>query len=494
MKAARSFSSRSESREAADDATKRARVSRPAGQRGSILIIVMWICLGLVALTLYFANSMSSELRAAENRVAETSARQAVAGGTRYAAYVLRQYAVGGVMPDLENYEPYGVPVGDDAHFWFIGRNYNELPVRELNQPFFALVDESSKLNLNTVTAAMLQALPIPTMTPDLAQAIVAWRTSTGQNASTQESYYNQLTPSRHNKGAPYESVDELRLVNGAMLDVLFGEDTNRNGTLEPNEDDGENSAPRDDMNGALQSGLLEYLTVYSSEPATSAAGSRRINVTTLNTQQGRQQLQQRLQQRGLQQTRVSQIVGRIPVTQGIGPGGGGNPGNGAGQGAFTSVADFMLAAQFTADEWTQVHTEFTAATATTGIATGLVNVNTASAAVLSAIPGIGPDNAPALVAYRQAHPDEMTSFAWLMQVLSPAAIRQAGRYITDQSYQFSVDIAGVGAHGRGYWREKVVFDMSTGQPRIVFRQDLTSYGWALGSTVRRDVSAPKDT
>ena len=32
-------------------------------QRGSVLIIVLWICLGLVALTLYFANSMSSELR-----------------------------------------------------------------------------------------------------------------------------------------------------------------------------------------------------------------------------------------------------------------------------------------------------------------------------------------------------------------------------------------------------------------------------------------------
>eukprot|EP01036_Dinobryon_divergens_P044337 gene44338-59150_t len=31
----------------------------------------MWTCLGLVALTLYFANSMSSELRAADNRVTE---------------------------------------------------------------------------------------------------------------------------------------------------------------------------------------------------------------------------------------------------------------------------------------------------------------------------------------------------------------------------------------------------------------------------------------
>ena len=68
-------------------------------------------------------------------------------------------------------------------------------------------------------------------------------------------------------------------------------------------------------------------------------------------------------------------------------------------------------------------------------------------------------------------------------------AIRQAGRFITDQSYQFSIDIAAVGPNGRGYCREKVVFDMSTGKPRIVYRQDLTGYGWALGTTTRRTLS-----
>jgi len=133
-------------------------------------------------------------------------------------------------------------------------------------------------------------------------------------------------------------------------------------------------------------------------------------------------------------------------------------------------------------------------ATAASGIAPGLVNVNTASVAVLGCLPGIGAENANTLVAFRQAHPEALTSFAWLTQVLPPAAIRQAGRFITDQSYQFSADIAAVGSNGRGYCREKVVFDTSTGKPRIVYRQDLTSFGWALGVTARRTLSAPKDT
>jgi DNA uptake protein ComE-like DNA-binding protein len=455
------------------------------GSRGSVLIIVMWICLGLVALTLYFANSMNSELRAADNRVAEVDGRQAIAGGTRYAAAVLTQYGGGGAVPEIDDYKSEAVPVGDNARFWFIGRSYDVLPSQQLsNEPYFALVDEASKLNLNTVTSAMLQALPIPEMTPEFADAIVAWRSATSQNAIIAENYYSQLTPPRHNKGAAYETVDELRLINGALLDVILGEDTNRNGVLDANEDDSDASAPRDDQNGQLLAGLLEYVTVYSREPATSASGSRRINVTTLNTTQLRQQLQTRLTQRGINAQRAAQIMARIPFSAN-------NPNQNQ---ALTSVAEFMVTTRMTPEEWLLVHTDLTHTTATNGTSQGLVNVNTASYAVLSAIPGIGPDNAATIVAYRAANPDQLTSFAWLMQVLPAGAIRTAGRYITDQSYQFSADIAGVGAKGRGYCREKVVFDMSTGRPRIIYRQDFTNFGWALGATTRRTLSGRNDT
>src|SRR4051812_31568993 len=113
-------------------------------RRGSVLIIVIWVCLGLVALTLYFANSMSAELRAADNRVEEMAAQQAVAGGTRYAAYLLKQYATGGAVPPVEDYKAGGLPVGAGV-FWFIGRDNSQAPTAE---PVFGFVDEASKLNL----------------------------------------------------------------------------------------------------------------------------------------------------------------------------------------------------------------------------------------------------------------------------------------------------------------------------------------------------------
>src|ERR1700677_2910899 len=90
-----------------------------AGQRGSILIIVMWVALGLVGIALYFANSMTLELKAAGNRTAGLQSEQAIEGAARYISYVLANYATNGNVPDLSLYNSAAVPVGD-AHFWMI--------------------------------------------------------------------------------------------------------------------------------------------------------------------------------------------------------------------------------------------------------------------------------------------------------------------------------------------------------------------------------------
>jgi len=62
----------------------------------------------------------------------------------------------------------------------------------------------------------------------------------------------------------------------------------------------------------------------------------------------------------------------------------------------------------------------------------------------------------------------------------------QSGDYITTKSYQFTADIAAVGPYGRGYRRVKFIFDVSNGTPKIVYRQDLSHLGWALGDDVRQ--------
>ena len=56
-------------------------------------------------------------------------------------------------------------------------------------------------------------------------------------------------------KNAPFETVDELRLVYGATIDLLAGDDLNRNGVLDANEKDTSGT-------GEMNSGLFEYTTV----------------------------------------------------------------------------------------------------------------------------------------------------------------------------------------------------------------------------------------
>src|SRR5437868_9981987 len=65
------------------------RPSALRAQRGSVLIIVLWIALGLVTLALYFAQSMNFELRASDNRVSAQAADQAIEGAVRYVNYLL---------------------------------------------------------------------------------------------------------------------------------------------------------------------------------------------------------------------------------------------------------------------------------------------------------------------------------------------------------------------------------------------------------------------
>src|SRR5262249_28666881 len=142
-----------------------------AVERASVLIIVLWIAFGLVALALYFADSMNFELRAADNRVSAMSADEAIDGAVRYINYLLAtQVANGsnGLMPVLVDYQSQAVPVGE-AHFWLIGRDTNALATGP-GLLSFGLVDEASKINLNTASSNTLYWLP--RMTADLNQSI----------------------------------------------------------------------------------------------------------------------------------------------------------------------------------------------------------------------------------------------------------------------------------------------------------------------------------
>jgi len=474
-------------------------------RNGSVLVIVLWVTTGLVALSLYFANTMSLELRAAENRSAAFAADQAIQAGARYVTAVLSAFATNGVVPDPTFYQSEAVPVGD-ANFWLIGRAV-DYPVQP-DQVFFGLVDEGAKINLNTVPLETLQLLT--NMTLQLAANIYDWRNTNGTitDGGDGPMVYAQFNPSYMCKNAPYESIDELKYVYPLDLGLLYGEDRNLNGALDPGEAD-------TNRNGVVDCGLLEFVTVNTREPNTAPDGSQRINVR--NPANSAAALRSMLET-NLTSERLNEVMQRLGIAGGTGapaggggqaggggrptggggtqqPGGGNQPpgGGGGAQAAaasvtFNSPLAFYRGSGLTEDEFAVISDYITVTNSS--FLYGRINVNTAPLPVLACLPGMSAASAQLLVSFRQQSPDRLTSIAWVSEALAQddTALEAltAVDCITTRSYQFTADIAALGPHGRGYRRVRFVYDLAEGEPRIVYRQDLSHLGWALGQYVRR--------
>lgn len=437
-----------------------------AAREASVLIVVIWACLGLVALVLVFGQAMAMNYRGAGNDLAARQADTAIEGAVNYAKYILANVDAPGLFPDPTTYVYEAVPVGD-ATFWFLGGDSQNA----LNTRPFGLVDEASKLNVNSANATVLALLP--GMTTDFASAIVTWRTPTGSDSALSGSVSgldgNTYTP----KYAPFETPEEIGMVNGADKTFLYGEDANLNGSLDPNEDDGDKTLPGDNSDGKLDPGLLSYLTTFTREPNTQPDGTPRLDIRRPG--QIREALRALLFKIPTLAARADAILAKFQGDPRIG-----------------SVLEFYARSGLKADEFAPLARALSAAPATDKYITGLVNVNTASQEVLAAIPGIGPDVAATLISARASRPTLDTNLAWAGDILNkanPDAPAQAGRYLTGASYQACVDVAAVGANGRGYRRTRFVIDTSTGTPRIIYRRDLTGLGWALGSDIRQKLA-----
>jgi len=435
-----------------------------AQQCASVLIIVLWICIGLVTIALYFANSMTYELRAADNRVSGIAADQAIEGAARYVSYQLQAYTTNGLsmLPDSTQFPCENVAIGD-AHFWIIGRDPDGASSTE---PYFGLVDEAAKLNLNYANTNALSYLP--NMTTDFAQAIADWRSTNGMSS------LDYASSGYIEKNAPFETVDELRLVSGADMSLLVGDDLNRNGVLDANEKDTTGS-------GQVTPGLLEYTTVYTREPNFRFDGTTLTNLMDVNTASA-SQLEELLRTANVSTSYIRAMTNGRPY---------------AGMLAF---AVRCRQAGMSDSDFAGIYTNISTTNVT--YIRGRVNVNTAGETVLTALfeglnngdESTAESDAQTLITYREQNTNNLNTIAWVYDALgtgnSTLARLERGDYLTTHSYQLTADIAAVGAFGRGYRRVKFIFDVSDGTPKILYRQDLSRLGWALGEKARQNLLA----
>jgi type II secretory pathway component PulK len=378
----------------------RPRDLRKSPRRGSVLLVVL-VVITLLALGAYsFSELMVSESHATGVFGREAQARAAADSGVELAASVLGLLSEEGTYDNIyHNSSSFVVTVKEAnsprgrARFSLVAPNESDVASNTIR---FGLIDESSKLNLNalvadekrqasrnpsytgssttsgtttssgsssssssssnssttstssstTSTSGTVSAsdpasrlLMIPGMTYELADAILDFidDDDTPRTNGCESEYYSSLSPAYPAKNGPLESLDELLLVRGVTWQMLYGEDFNRNGLLDPNENDGDASWPPDDGDGTLFLGWSAYLTVHGREKNTRWDGSERININDNNLADLYDKLEQEYDATVAQFVVAYRVSSQAQSTVNqltSGAGGGGSPGGGSSGGS----------------------------------------------------------------------------------------------------------------------------------------------------------------
>ncbi len=261
-------------------------------RRGSVLLLVL-VVVGLLTLAAYnYSQMMLTEYEATTMYGSDVQAREAADSGIEYIATMLGNRT----DPALENLQHnpalfMGRTVVASPRLRGTARFTVIAPVEHSttgNAIRYGLVDESAKLNLNLLLNMKLtddqihtMLLNIPGMTIETADAILDWidTDDTKRPYGAESEIYEGMNPPYRAKNGPLESLDELLMVQGVTPALLYGEDANRNGMLDPNEDDGDASPPVDNRNGVLDLGWTTYLTAYGRESNLRAEGREKIHL-----------------------------------------------------------------------------------------------------------------------------------------------------------------------------------------------------------------------
>ncbi len=157
--------------------------------------------------------------------------------------------------------------------------NINTLIVLEEHSdvlaPMIALSDAEDEVQPDNIAVSLLMGLP--GMTVDVADAILDWidDDDEARELGAELEYYTTLATPYSPPNGPLQSVEELLLVRGVTPSLMFGADANRNGVLDPDEQ--QRFGVSVETPGAL--GWASYLTVHGAEANKRRDGSFRVNV-----------------------------------------------------------------------------------------------------------------------------------------------------------------------------------------------------------------------
>ncbi len=442
-------------------------------RRGMVLaaVLVVAALAATVAVSVLFL--MRAEAGASLAHTRGEQAWRAAMSGFRFASVVVAG-GPGDVELWYDNPEIFlnQLVFDDGADQWYF-TIYAENPIDD-ESVRYGLEDEAAKLNLNTADEETL--FGFAPLLPEHVDALLDWRDSDEQARpqGAEQTYYDQLLHPYLVQNGPLRTLEEVLLIKGFNGPVVYGEDANLNGLLDPNEDDGDDRFPPDDRDGALNRGLYGLATVWSVEPNVDRFGEARIDLNSSPDQ---------LAQEGLSQPLVDLL--RVYRAEGN---------------RLEHPADLLemeyrvqrqhrefpdlrqgdvLVAEVQPEDLVILMDRTTTAPNQRTVA-GLVNVNTAPVAVLAALPGIDENLARQIADVRTGLDAEVRSTtAWLYTsgVMDAAEFRAAAPRLTARSYQYRVRCIGFGLVCGQYRIVEGVIDLAGSRPRLTYLRDLTRLG-----------------
>ncbi|HVK12593.1 MAG TPA: hypothetical protein VM597_27840 [Gemmataceae bacterium] len=509
-----------------------------APRRGFVIVAVLMVVVVLSLAAYQYADLMSAEAKASERIRRSTESRGFAQSGVHVAmAYVSDPDALSGKL----NNNPFDNPsafqgavvresdaAGGQGRFSVVAFDLSDASGLTSAPVRFGLADEAAKLNPNALLAldssgrVLHDALmKLPEMTDEVAWSIVDWIDPDDEENSggAETQYYASLTPPYQAKNAALETIEELLLVQGVTPALLFGNDRNRNGKVDPEEDDGF---------GGYNPGWAAYLTVYSREPNTAADGSARVNLNGTDLTQLKTDLTGVLDEETAYLILAYRLFG-----SGSGGGGGGKGGNTQPGTIVQLMAVVDEAIKNNTQPRQNVSSVFALVTARITIQipnpnpqgqpisvvvtsplqndVGLqrevlpklldktttqgsselpakVNVNTAPREVLLALPGLTETQVDSILVRRptytngQAPDTAYDTIAWLLtDAQVPVATMQSlERYVTARTQVYRVQALGYFDQGGPVSRLEAVIDVNAGKPRIAYFRDLTDLGRSI--------------
>ena len=457
-------------------------------RKGSILIGVLWCMVLLSVLVIGVLHTARMDLLVTKNYGDRVQAHYLALAGVERAKALLYQDVLarqqtaknhtGSLYNDAKDFQ--GAPLGRGKF-----QVFRRAPREKGGNIIYGVSDEESRLNLNIASASQLTNLA--GMTPDMASAIVAWRSAATQNAAAPNAaapggadsdYYMSLRPPYLARNGPFQSVRELLMVRGVTPKLLLGNDHNQNGFLDSDHDPDDQGLPDSNPAPPPNPGWAALLTVTDTEKNVNAAGKDRVNPQTadeaaLSGVPGITQAIARaiVSYRG--QNQLQSLDDLLSVTAQNPNQGGNNPPAGGGQPSGQSGSGNAGSPVISQELLEQIADDLSLAGGTD--LPGLINVNTASLDVLLCLPGVERPLAQAIINYREST-GYFDNVAGLLKVdgMTRALFKQIVPLVTARSETFRIVSEGkINSSGARQRIEAIVHVARNDIETLGYREDL---------------------